>query len=69
MAMQLATWQLLAGDWRAVQELPAKYRAVTAEDVQRVARTWLVPENRTVVTIVPKRPPAEAPAPQGGDAR
>jgi len=40
-----------------------RYRAVTAEDVQRVARAWLAPERRAVLEVVPAPP-----APAGGAA-
>ncbi|HZD05405.1 MAG TPA: pitrilysin family protein [Longimicrobiales bacterium] len=36
----------------------ARYRAVTPEDVRRVARTYLTPENRTVVVARPSPGPA-----------
>ena len=52
----------IAGDFvsfgrvRPLEERLAGIRAVTAEDVQRVARAWLVPERRSVVHVV--APPA-----------
>ena len=30
------------------------FQSITAADVQRVARTYFTPENRTVITILPK---------------
>lgn len=36
----------------------ARYRAVRPEDILRVARTYLTPENRTVVIARPSPPPA-----------
>ncbi len=36
------------GDWRSLEERPRRFQAVTAEDVRRVARTYFLPENRTV---------------------
>lgn len=41
------------GDWRAIDEYLPAVRAVTADDVLRVARVYLRPENRTVATLVP----------------
>ncbi len=42
------------GDWRETREAPKKVAAVTAEDVQRVAKTYLVKENRGVATYTRK---------------
>jgi len=44
------------GRIRSLDERLGAIRAVTAEDVQRVARTYLLPEKRSVVHVV--RPPA-----------
>jgi len=49
------------GRIRPLDERLAKIRAVTAEDVRRVAQTYLVKDQRTVVQIVP-------PPPGGGGA-
>ncbi len=40
--------------WRFINEAPVKVQAVTAADIQRVARTWFTPENRTVAVYVRK---------------
>jgi zinc protease len=45
------------GRIRPLDERLGAIRAVTAEDVQRVARTYLVPDKRSVVHVV-KRPAA-----------
>jgi predicted Zn-dependent peptidase len=42
------------GDWRAINEAGAKYQAVTAADVQRVAKTYFTKENRAVATYTRK---------------
>ncbi len=52
LAFQLADSESLLGDWRETFRMADKLRAVTAEDVRRVARTYLVPTNRTVATLV-----------------
>lgn len=39
--------------YRYVQELLPTIRAVTAEDIMRVASKYFVPENRTVATLIP----------------
>lgn len=42
------------GDWREVNEGPKKIQAVTAEDVKRVAATYLTKENRAVAVYTRK---------------
>jgi predicted Zn-dependent peptidase len=34
--------------------LPEFYRSITAADIQRVANAYFTPQNRTVVTLIPK---------------
>ena len=43
----------VAGDWRLIDDYVPSVRAVTAEDLLRVARFYLDPQNRTVATLVP----------------
>ena len=63
-AMLLARYEIVQ-TWRAIdQYLPAIQR-VTPEDIQKVARRYLNPDNRTVGTLVPL-PPKEGPAPPAG---
>lgn len=52
LAIQLAQNQAKWGDWRELFESVDKIEAVTAEDIQRVARETFVPTNRTVGMIV-----------------
>ena len=48
--------------WPAINTDPAKYQAVTAEDIRRVAALYLTPENRTVALYYTKEPdPGKAP--------
>ncbi len=42
------------GDWRFINESPAKLQAVTAADIQRVAAATFVKDNRTVLTYLRK---------------
>jgi predicted Zn-dependent peptidase len=46
------------GDWRAINEAGPKLQAVTAADIQRVAKQYFAKENRTVCTYT--RKPATA---------
>lgn len=67
-AMLLGRFELLR-DWRDLDRYLPNLRAVTAEDVQRVARKYLVPEHRTVGVLVPTGPPdASAPPPPPSDS-
>jgi len=51
MANQLVTAQNLYGDWHELFKGLDKINAVTAEDIQRVAREYFVPTNSTVAYI------------------
>jgi len=62
LAIQLASSEALWNDWTRTFRDDAALQRVTAEDVQRVARTYFSRTNRTVATLV--RPPR--PAPLGG---
>ncbi len=48
------------GDWKEFNEGPKKIQAVTAEDVRRVAQTYLTKENRGVATYTRKPGAADA---------
>lgn len=56
-ALILGTYEL-AGDWRQTDAYLPGVREVTAEDVSRVARTWLAPVRRTIGTLLPEAPDA-----------
>lgn len=51
MAMQLASAQNDWGDWRALFTELGRINAVTAEDIQRVAKKYFTKNNRTVVYL------------------
>jgi predicted Zn-dependent peptidase len=53
-AIQLAEFAASYGDTNLINQRVDRLMKVTAADVQRVARTYLVPENRTVVVTSPK---------------
>jgi zinc protease len=55
------------GDWRLYFLNRDRVRATTLADVQRVARQYLLPANRTVGTYVPTERPERAPAPERVD--
>ena len=47
------------GRVRPLEQLVAEIRAVTAEDIQRVVRTYLRKESRSVVHVLSPPPPTE----------
>ena len=53
---------LAEGDWRLYFLQRDRVRQVTLADVNRVARQWLKPENRTVAVFEPTAKPDRAPA-------
>jgi predicted Zn-dependent peptidase len=58
LAFQLSNSEALWYDWRQTFRDQAALARVTAADVQRVAKTYFTPTNRTVATLV--RPPKPA---------
>jgi zinc protease len=63
--MMLGEYEV-AGDWRRIDEYLPAIRAVTAEDVTRVARFYFAEDQRTVATLDPlpptgSRPPLDSP--------
>ena len=55
LAETLSFFEAVAGDWRYLADHRRQIESITAAEVQRVARTYFVPENRTVVYL--RRPP------------
>ncbi|MFC0253962.1 M16 family metallopeptidase [Massilia consociata] len=52
-ADMMAKMQVLWGDANVVNKIPGWIDGVTSEDIQRAARTYLVPTNRTVIDRKP----------------
>ena len=58
-ALLIGQYATFYNDPNLINQIEARYNAVTKEDLQRVARTYLKDTGRTVVTTVPKpKPPA-----------
>ena len=53
-AVQLANYAASFGDANLINQRVERIAKVTAADVQRVAKTFLTPNNRTVVVTMPK---------------
>ena len=49
--------------WRAIDDYIPFTRKVSAEDIQRVAKQYLIPDNRTVGILIPLPPKEGKPAP------
>jgi zinc protease len=62
-ATALGQYQYVYGDWREFTKGAARYLAVTAADVTRVARKYLVTDNLTLVTLEPASTPPSADKP------
>jgi len=61
-AMLLAQHEISL-DWRAIDNYLPSIRKVSAEDIQRVAKKYLVPDNRTIGILVPQPPRETKPMP------
>jgi zinc protease len=57
---------IAAADWEWYADYPAAIRRVTAEDVRRVARTYLTDESLTAGVFLPKAEKGEEPMPEPG---
>jgi predicted Zn-dependent peptidase len=69
LAVELCSYYVNYGDWRKLFTELDEYNKVTAEDVQRAAKSYLVPEHRTVAyTFVPapSETPSGTPSENGG---
>jgi len=53
LAEKLAYYQTVAGDWRYILRWEERIRKISAQDIQRVARKYLVERNRVVAAVVP----------------
>ncbi len=61
-AMLLAQHEI-AINWRAIDDYLPSIRQVTSEDIQRVAKQYLIPDNRTVGILIPLPPKEGKPVP------
>jgi zinc protease len=59
-ANQLGAFALFHGDWHRLFEVVETYESIEAADIQRVLGSYLTPENRTVVTLIPEPTTGEA---------
>jgi zinc protease len=59
----------IASSWKAIDDYIPSIRKVTAEDLMRVARLYLVPDNRTTGILVPLSSKKEKPVSEGSPLR
>ena len=58
----LGFYEHVFGDYKKMFETVERYRAVTAEDVKRVAAKYLVADKRTLAILEPEEPGDQAQA-------
>jgi zinc protease len=54
-ANTIGSYEIIFGDYHKLFDTGQNYSAVTKEDVQRVAKGYLGPNNRTVGTVLPEK--------------
>jgi zinc protease len=54
--MLLGQAESVGAGWRKIDQFVERIRAVTAKDIQYVARHYLTEDNRTVGTLIPVPP-------------
>jgi zinc protease len=59
----------IALSWKAIDDYLPSIRKVTPEDIQRVAKKYLIPDNRTVGILIPLPPKEGKPLPAGDAAK
>lgn len=62
-AMLMGQAESVGVGWRRIDQFVERIRAVTAKDVQRVAKQYLTQDNRTVGILIPLPPPPPDPSP------
>jgi predicted Zn-dependent peptidase len=51
----ISYYEILLGDYRYITNHLKVIEKITPEDILRVAKKYLIPENRTVATLVKKK--------------
>ena len=62
-AMLLGEAETIGAGWRKVSQFVERTRAVTAQDVQRVASHYLAADMRTTGTLIPLPPQTQSASP------
>jgi zinc protease len=53
-AMQIGQLETMGYSWRLLDEYPEKLKAITSEQIQAVAKKYLVKDNMTIATLDPQ---------------
>ena len=64
----IGNYEVLFGDYHKLSTVEQTYSAITAADVQRVMKKYLIRSNRTVAILVPTAAPVSATPPQPSPA-
>jgi zinc protease len=59
--MLMGQAESVGAGWRRIDQFVERIRAVTAKDIQRVAKQYLTPDNRTVGILIPLPLPSPPP--------
>ena len=59
----------IAISWKTIEDYLPSIQKVSPEDIQRVAKKYLTPDNRTVGVLIPLPPKEGKPAPAGGPVK
>lgn len=65
-AMLMGQAESVGAGWRRIDQFVERIRAVTPKDIQRVAKQYLIPDNRTVGILIPLLPRSTDSAPTAG---
>ena len=56
----IGTYEVFQGDYSKAFDEDKRVEAVTAADIQRVAKKYFMAKNRTVATLIPEKTPEKA---------
>lgn len=69
-AMLMGQAETVGAGWRRINQFVEHIRAVTAQDIQRVAKQYLTPDSRTTGILIPLPPkPPESPSSSTHDGK
>jgi zinc protease len=68
-ASEVGSYQIDTDDYNNIYKYPDKIQAVTADEVMRVAAKYLNENQRTVINLIPTKPPKQAPPSAPGEGK